>query len=448
MEKEKLFKKDLIGITKEEFDFFRTTGQINVRPARLIPVLKTGDEQALTSIFLTAVKLVKEYREALFKDIGLSKKGKAHFYTEANFKELGDSKIDGLIIVVSGKKIIDAAFFEMKNKSNPLKVDQIECYLKIASTIGVNKMITVSNDFVSDPSHSPLTVEKKLLKKVKLLHFSWTYLITKGQLLLFKNDTNIEDEDQVEIMREVLHYLNNKDAGVRGYTSMRDGWKELSTKITDHITLKKTEPFIKEAVLSWHEEEKDMALLMSRKLGVLVSSTNRGIGSIDKDIDNVISQNRLSGIFSIKNTASDIKTTIDFERRCVSMSIKVVPNLNSKTVGRISWIAKELGKCKSKNEELFNSLQNKLFIEVDVKHARSNLKVRLIEIHRLEEHAKGKEIKHFNIVLTIDFLKKFSGQETFIKLIEKMILNYYEGVVQHMKSWSPPPPKVKKQELN
>ena len=31
--------------------------------------------------------------------------------------------------------------------------------------------------------------------------------MTKGQLLLFKNDQNIEDEDQVEIMKEVLHYL-------------------------------------------------------------------------------------------------------------------------------------------------------------------------------------------------------------------------------------------------
>ena len=49
--------------------------------------------------------------------------------------------------------------------------------------------------------------------------------MTKGQILLFKNETNIEDEDQVEIMSEVLHYLDAPKSGVNGYHKMKDGWK-------------------------------------------------------------------------------------------------------------------------------------------------------------------------------------------------------------------------------
>ena len=100
-----------------------------------------------------------------------------------------------------------------------------------------------------------------------------------------------------------------------------------------------------------------------------------------------------------------------------------------------------------KNEELFQLLEDNLFVEADVKHAKSNLKVKLNNLHSLEDDSKGKEIKHFNIVLSIGFLAKFKGQATFIKLIEDMVLNYYEGIVQHMKSWSPPAPKVNKDEL-
>jgi hypothetical protein len=55
--------------------------------------------------------------------------------------------------------------------------------------------------------------------------------MTLGQLLLFENNDDIEDSDQVEIMREALHYFENPISGVRGYLNMKPGWKALSEKI-------------------------------------------------------------------------------------------------------------------------------------------------------------------------------------------------------------------------
>ena len=74
MIKKKLTK--LVGLKFEEFELFVQSGQIKVQPARLIPTLKTGDEMALTSIFLSTLRLVKEYRDELFKEIKLSRNGK------------------------------------------------------------------------------------------------------------------------------------------------------------------------------------------------------------------------------------------------------------------------------------------------------------------------------------------------------------------------------------
>ncbi|PCJ90013.1 MAG: hypothetical protein COA57_00230 [Flavobacteriales bacterium] len=179
----------LIGLKKEDFDYFLQTTQIQIQHARLIPTLKTGDEMALTSIFLSILRLVKEYREGLFKELKLSKGGKVFYYTEASFPEIHKSRIDGLIVIVKSGVIKDAAFFEMKNKNNTVNKDQVEAYLDISKKLGVNKLVTVSNEFVADPSHSPVKV--RVPKNISLYHFSWTYLLTRGQLLLFKNENNI-----------------------------------------------------------------------------------------------------------------------------------------------------------------------------------------------------------------------------------------------------------------
>tara|TARA_B100000886_G_C20290842_1_gene435344 strand:+ start:512 stop:742 length:231 start_codon:yes stop_codon:yes gene_type:complete len=64
----------LEGLKKEDFDLLvkQPDRPIQVRPARLIPVVKTRDEMALTSIFISSLKLVKKFRDSIFKDIKLS----------------------------------------------------------------------------------------------------------------------------------------------------------------------------------------------------------------------------------------------------------------------------------------------------------------------------------------------------------------------------------------
>jgi hypothetical protein len=432
--------KKLVGLKKSEFDEFVTLGNIKVQPARLIPVLKTGDEMALTSIFLSAVKLVKEFRDGLFKDIKLSRAGKVFYYTEASFPDISNCRVDGLIIVVVKGVIIDASFFEMKNKNNSLDQAQIESYLDISKQLKVPKLITVSNELVPDPTISPVNV--KVPKNVSLLHFSWTYFITKGQLLLFNNDFNIEDEDQVEIMREVLYYFNNTSSGISRFTQMNSGWKELVESVKGRKPLKLGDQFITDAILSWYEEEKDMALLLSRHLGVLVKSSVKKKESLKDDIKKVIKDNKLNGVLSIKGAVSDLKIKLDLESSVVSMSNKIIPPLNKGLVGRVSAFAKQLENCKKKNPELFEKIQKSIWIEADVKFAKENLKVKVAELGELSEIAKGKEIQAFHIVYMNDFKASFSSNKKFIVTIEEMLLDYYEVLVQHLKNWEKPSPRI------
>ena len=61
----------LIGLKFDEYLELVKIGKIKYSNARLIPALKTGDELALTSIFLSSLKLVKEFRNKVFADIKL-----------------------------------------------------------------------------------------------------------------------------------------------------------------------------------------------------------------------------------------------------------------------------------------------------------------------------------------------------------------------------------------
>ena len=99
-------------------------------------------------------------------------------------------RIDGLILVVRGKKIIDAVIIEVKNKNNELNHQQISNYIEIAKEYKIPKVLTISNQFVNFPTQSPLTI--KTPKYVSLYHFSWSYILTIAHILLIDNDNNMK----------------------------------------------------------------------------------------------------------------------------------------------------------------------------------------------------------------------------------------------------------------
>jgi len=223
---------------------------------------------------------------------------------------------------------------------------------------------------------------------------------------------------------------------------MKPGWKETVEKIGNRIPLKLNDPDLIEAVESWHEEEKDMALLLSRKLGVFVRSTARDKDSIKNSSKNLKDNQYLSGNLSIKNSVSDIKIGLDFEIASVSMSVKVNPPMDKGTKARITWLYKQLDNAKKKNPLVFETIENGLIIEANIKHARQHTKISWQQLDLLFEEVNGKEIQAFNIVYINKFGKSFSSNKKFIVSIEKMVLEYYAGIVQYLTNWNRPAPKL------
>ena len=432
----------LVGLKKIDFDQFVKDGKITISKTRLIPLLKTGDEMALTSILLSAIRLIKEFKDSVFKELKLKRSGKAYYYSEVVFHDIDTtSRLDGMILVVVSGKIEDAIFIEVKNDKAKIEEEQILKYYKLAQSLNnVPKILTISNEFVFDSSHSPITI-KNQSKKISLYHFSWTYIKTIAQLLLFDNENNIDDEDQINIMGEVMHYFNDERSGVNGFRLMSKGWKAVSEKIKSQQPLNDKNEII-EAITSWHQEENDMSLMLSRKLGVLVKSNIENPKSkLNRDIKRLKDKQFLSTSLRIKGAVSDLKVIVDFRRRTISMSVRVIPPLDKGTISRISSIKKQLSKCKD------SSLLENLYIDADIKFSSKSIKYNYTNIDQFYEHDN---IKNLNIIaFDIELIKtvKIDSTKIFVAEIEKMLLNYYNLIVQDLKSWKKSAPKLTKEEI-
>ena len=432
----------LVGLSIDEFDEFIESGQIKLSQARLIPLLKMGDEMALTSIFLSAIRIVREFRDQIFKDAKISKAAKILYFTEVCFPDLSECRIDGMLIVVSAGKIKDAAFFEMKNRNNQIDANQIAKYCDLAKKLGVKSMITVSNEFVSEAKYVPY--ELKAPKSVSLFHFSWTYILTISKILLHKNQTNIEDDDQIEIMKEVVAYLEHKDSGVSGFTKMKPGWKEVVEKIVSNAPIKISDKIVEEAVLSWQQEEKDMALMLSRELGVLVGqgskSKKQTFNSLSKEL---VNNHILTSSLSVDGSVSDIEIEAVMGRRTISMAVVVDAPLDKGNKGKVGWINRQIEYCRKKDEKGFEALENYLWIEAQIKYTSKHERVKYADIDNLVEIDKSREIVAFKIFLIEDAGRKFDSVGKFVELIESMLVDFYKYVVQNLSNWDRPAPKIK-----
>lgn len=438
----------LIGLTLQDFDSLVVSGkELHLQPARLIPFYKPGDEMALTSIFLSALRLILEFRRQIFQTIGLSQSNEIKIYTEAEFVLFDKKRVDGLILVIRGKKIIDAVILEVKNKNNELNESQILDYLQIAKEYGIPKLLTISNQFVSFPTQSPLNI--KTPKQVSTYHLSWSFILTIANILLTENDNNIADVDQIEIMREITDYFESPNSGVLGFSQMKPGWTELTQKANAGTSLKISDTFVDETVSSWLQEERDMALILSRELGLLVKSGNLKFKDnlserIKYEKKELTSKSRLESVLQINGAASPLEIRACFDRKNIEMSSSLRPPHDKKVRGQISWINNQLKSSERKNPDLFNSIKLDILIEIYLKFVKDPLRLQLAELDSAPDIIGAREIKSFGILYIKDLGRKFESRKGVVDLIEKMLIDYYQGVMQHLKRWEKPVPQITK----
>jgi hypothetical protein len=142
--------------------------------ARLLPVTVDSNKEArAASILLATLSAVRPFREAILDSIGLrsGKRATLGGYTEVVFAKDsagGKSRPDGLLMLDTGGGKTWSALVEAKIGKAELEPEpeQVERYLALAKASGIDAVITISNQFATIPTHSPVKVFKAAVKGV------------------------------------------------------------------------------------------------------------------------------------------------------------------------------------------------------------------------------------------------------------------------------------------
>jgi len=198
---------------------------------------------------------------------------------------------------------------------------------------------------------------------------------------------------------------------------------------------------LEDAVMSWHQEEIDMKLMLSRYLGIIVTSRNEDPKSkLNNNIKKLKTKNYLSTTLSVKGAVSNIDIKAEFERRMLQMSVEITPNLDYKTFeGRLNSLNRQIKKMDSE-------LLNNLTITGRVFKSPTPITETYKDYDNFyNEEFKKKDVRKFVLTVNQSLGTSFKSKKQFVLLIEKMLKIFYEDIVQNLTSYIPPPPTMKKE---
>lgn len=415
--------------------------------ARLIPVVAdTNREQRAVSVLLAALRGVQEFRQQMLLSLGVRVGSRAvlgawtEIVLEADPAVAKSDRPDGLILLQTGRKSW-SALVEAKIGNAEIGEEQLKQYLLQAKKHKVDAVLTITNQFVAMPSHHPVKVPKTLLKGVELYHWSWMYAVTQATLLLESGE--ITSPDQRFLLEEVLRYLSHESSGISRFDSMNREWKEVVGKIKSGAVLGKSSEEVENTVSSWHQEQRDLCLVMSRKLGRPVKLKLARAHRIDpvkrlKDDCEVLAKDKiLSCCLEVPDAAADLEVTADLTKRTIVCSMRVTaPQDKQRSTARVNWLARQLTKAEAEG----------MFVKAvrpgRAEETQAPLAQVLEDSAALESSATAVVPSAFEVFYMADLAHRFSGSKVFIEELEKAVPHFYEQVGQRLRAWVAPPPKL------
>ncbi|CUH53302.1 hypothetical protein [Shimia marina] len=415
--------------------------------ARLFPVLATTSKEGrTTAIVLSCLSLVREFASTLLSGVGqrLGTRAKINTYTEVVFKsQAGKSadRPDGLIVVRVGSREWKA-LVEAKVGNSDLNADQIERYRTLAKENGVDCVITISNQFATAPDAHPLEDVRKSRSKIPVYHWSWMHILTTADLLL--NTGGIGDDDQHYLLNELHRFLSHESAGVKGFDKMPKAWTELNRLVSSGGVIPAKSQEAKEVIYAWHQETRDLTLILSRKTETVVVEKLSRKHAADPalrqkdEFAELKERNRLSLSLGVPDAAANVDIVADLMRRTIEVGMTLrAPDDKRTTKARLNWLLRQI-----KTEDL-----NDLYVRLlwpGASEPTQHLLSDLLENIEICEEGKQHLVSHgFHVFYSKRLGGRFTQQSNFIVDLEAIVPHFYGEVGADLKAWQRPAPRIK-----
>lgn len=429
---------------------------ISGEPARLIPVgADSNREQKATGVLLSALGAVFEFRKALLGSIGVrvGRRSELTGFTEVVLgsgkkggqnKEARSTRPDGLVILDTGRNQW-RALVEAKVGNSELDDDQVLAYVQQAKDLGLDAVVTVSNDFVARPEHHPVKLPKRLSNHVGLFHWSWMKIVTEASLLL--DDNRLESPDQRYVLNEVRRFLTHDSSGISRFDRMNREWKEVVGAFQRGTTLKASSEQVENTVSAWHQEQRDLCLVLTRKLGQEVDAklprTHRKNPEqrLKEDGERLVKHGRLECTLDVPNAAADLEIVANLTRRTISCSMRLdAPEDKKRTRSRANWLVRQLKDANTDG----------IYVRALRRGRAETTEAPLAEVLEdgsiLESSDTDAVASAFEVFYLVDLAGRFSGNKVFIEELEKAVPHFYEEVGERLRAWVPAPPRLRREQ--
>lgn len=413
------------------------------QPARLIPA--TGIKGALdqerraTSALLAVMRIVPELAYALLSDSKVPK-GAVVSFIEPEFK-VGKSTIrpDGLLVLTRGSKEW-RALVEVKTGKNELDPGQITSYLDICRDESLDALITISNQVLNASGDHPTEgIDQRKLRSTRLVHLSWLRVIT--DCLILSEHQGIEDREQAEVLKELIRFLQSEASGASEFNDMGPGWANVRDGIRSGAITRPNEE-LAEVVSRYESLTRYAALTLSARLGVSAkeSVSKQALRDYKKHLadscKSLIETKELVGAITVPGAASTLKMRADLASGLLHCEFDLEAPQDRSNKARISWVMRQL---RLASDHVLVRWNYKRARAAEPPHKLGDLRERGYDF----ELDKAREIQSFKVE-TVGKMgtKRGSGKGAFIDSVVDLYESTYGGVLQPVKAWSEPAPKL------
>jgi len=410
--------------------------------ARLIPISSASgieaQERRAASALLACLGAVTEFGRSLLKPLG-APAGKIDTFIEVPFKlDSRSIRPDGVITVARGNKTW-GAIVETKTGPNHLDPAQIDAYLDLARQLEFDAVLSISNQYVTSSSEYPVEVDRRKLRRVALHHWSWVDVLTEA--VVQKQHRGVSDPDQAYILGELIRYLSDPRSGAASFDNMGPGWTAVRDGARQH-TLRRTASEVGDVANRWDDLIRFLGLELTKDLGqdvrqVLAKEERTPAARQLALRDSLANTGRLYAELQVPNVAGPLEVVADLRTRQVLVSSRIEAPKQGRSKGRVSWLLRQLQNAPET-------------VNVEAKVARSAASLAAsLEAVRVDPEVlypeAGKEVRQFVLGLRRNLgLKRGTGQGSFIDSVVGTTKEFYGDVLQNLRAWKAPPPKLRK----
>jgi len=410
--------------------------------ARLIPTsgISGAEEQERrgTSALLAVMASVKEFGRALTSPLG-APAGNLETFIEVPFV-LGERKLfpDGLLRVKRGSKTW-TALVEVKTGTNLLATEQLENYLDIAREHNFDALITISNEIPSSVGLHPTTVDRRKLKKVALIHWSWSEILT--QAVMQKEFRGVADPDQAWILGELIRYLEHPRSGALSFEDMGANWVPVREAVTAG-TLRQSDKGAAEVAARFDALIRFACLRLGRQLGTEVTpvltrqEVSDPAGRTAALVATLVSDGSMRASIRIPNAVGPLQIEANLRSNKITCHFDLDAPSEGKPTTRVNWALRQL-----------KDAPDSVRIEAFAARAREGTAELLRDVRDTPAKLVGdaaKEIKYFRIAHTHPLgAKRAAGRGSFIDSMLDAVDVSYADIGQRLKSWTATPPRLR-----